>query len=119
MIRREEIQSRQVSNNSNPDQKYYGAPYIKGTSERTARILKKKKNNITLGFKSTKTVKNILCKLKDRINNLEKAGVVYKIECKECESNYAGETGRCLQDRINEHKKDVRKKMKDLIFINM
>ena len=32
------------------------------------------------------------------------------MECKECESNYVGETGRCLQDRINEHKKDVRKK---------
>ena len=60
--------------------------------------------------KSTETVKNIVCKLKDRRNNLEKAGVVYKIECKECESNYVGETGRCLQDRINEHKKDVRKK---------
>ena len=28
VIRREEIQSRQVSNNSNPEQKYYGAPYI-------------------------------------------------------------------------------------------
>ena len=49
-------------------------------------------------------------KLKDRRNNLEKAGVVYKIECKECESNYVGEKGRCLQDRIDDHKKDVRKK---------
>ena len=60
VIRREEIQSRQVPNNSNPEQKYYGAPYIRGTSERTARILKK--FNVTLGFKSTKTVKNIVCK---------------------------------------------------------
>ena len=51
-----------------------------------------------------------MCKLKDPRNNLEKAGVVYKIECKECESNYVGETGRCLQDRINEQNKDVRKK---------
>ena len=48
--------------------------------------------------------------MKDRRNNHEKAGVVYKIECKGCESNYLGETGRYLQDRINEHKKDVRKK---------
>ena len=70
-------------------------------------------------FKSTKPVKNIVCKLKDRRNNLEKAGVVYKIECKECESNYIGEAGRCVQDRIDEHKKDARKIMKDLIFINM
>ena len=108
VIRREEIQSRQLSNNSNPEQKYYGAPYIRGTSESTARILKK--FNITLGFKFTKTVKNIVCKLKNRRNNLEKAGVVHKIECKECQSNSVGETGRCLQDMINEHKKDVRKK---------
>ena len=28
----------------------------------------------------------------------------------ECESNYLGETGRCLQYRIDDHKKDVRKK---------
>ena len=105
MICREEIQSRQVSNNSNSEQKYYGAPYIRGTSEHSACILKK--FNITLGFKSTKTVKNIVCKLKGWRNNLGKAGVIYKIECKDCESNYVGETERCLQDRINEHKKDV------------
>ena len=90
-----------------PEQKYYGTPCNRGTSECTACVLKK--INITLGFKSTKTFKNIVCKLKDRRNNLEKAGVVYKIECKDCESNYVGETGRCLQDRINEHKKDVQK----------
>ena len=57
VIRREEIQSRQVSNNSNPDQKYYGA-WEMPTSPKHRK----------------------------------------------------GETGRCLQDRINEHKKNVRKK---------
>ena len=37
----------------------------------------------------------------------EKAGVVYKLDCKDCDAKYVGETGRQVQDRMNEHQRDI------------
>ncbi|EZA57384.1 hypothetical protein X777_02647 [Ooceraea biroi] len=36
-------------------------------------------------------------------------GVVYKINCSDCNICYIGQTMRYLEKRINEHKSDVRK----------
>ena len=40
----------------------------------------------------------------------EKAGVVYRLDCKDCDAKYVGETGRQVQDRMAEHKRDIEKK---------
>ena len=40
---------------------------------------------------------------------MDKAGVVYQIECKDCEASYVGQTGRHLRDRIKEHSKALEK----------
>ena len=44
---------------------------------------------------------------KDRINDEEKAEVVYKIPCKNCERVYVRKTGRPLGVRIKEDRKEV------------
>ena len=41
----------------------------------------------------------------DRIQQLQNSGV-YRINCLQCKATYVGETGRQVQKRINEHKKD-------------
>jgi len=41
---------------------------------------------------------------KDISNDMEKTGVVYKINAKSCHTTYIGETKRSLQFRVNEHK---------------
>ena len=41
--------------------------------------------------------------------NNNKAGVVYKIPCNQCEKIYIGETGRQLGTRITEHRKEAEK----------
>ena len=50
------------------------------------------------------------CKgLKDKIAISRKAGVVYEVACGDCDSSYIGESGRCLEVRIGEHKRHVKK----------
>ena len=38
----------------------------------------------------------------------KKKGVVYEVECNECEGVYVGETGKTLKKRISEHKQAVK-----------
>ena len=42
---------------------------------------------------------------KDKIEKLDRAGVVYKINCSDCPSTYVGESERILQDRYKKHQK--------------
>jgi hypothetical protein len=88
--------------------RYVSAPYMQGISEKTAKILRP--YNIQLSSKATKTIKSQLCHLKDRREQQEQADVVYKLECKDCDVCYVGETGRQLKERRAEHQKDVEKK---------
>ena len=40
---------------------------------------------------------------------MKKKNVIYEVPCLDCESVYIGETGRCLQKRLTEHKGAVRR----------
>ena len=39
---------------------------------------------------------------------LKRKGVVYSIECNDCDCVYVGETGRTLEDRCKEHERHAR-----------
>ena len=86
--------------------KFVSAPYIRGTSEKIARVLRQ--FNVQLCSKATRTIKSQVCKIKDRRETLDQANVVYKLECSDCNACYVGETGRLLKERKLEHQKDVR-----------
>ena len=43
---------------------------------------------------------------KDKQSTSEKAEIIYKIPCKNCEQVYIGESGRKFGIRLGEHKKD-------------
>ena len=47
--------------------------------------------------------------LKDNLN-CQSEGVVYVIECKNCEIRYVGETCAKLKDRMNQHRSDINRK---------
>ncbi|KYN38921.1 hypothetical protein ALC56_06681 [Trachymyrmex septentrionalis] len=44
---------------------------------------------------------------KDVLPRSSQSNVVYKIDCKDCDASYVGQTGRCLKTRINEHKNHI------------
>ena len=51
---------------------------------------------------------------KDPLLKDDHRGVVYKINCLNCESSYVGQTKRKLKTRIKEHKADIRKSTSEM-----
>ena len=49
-------------------------------------------------------MRRALVKLKDRVPVQQKAGVIYRIPCKDCSKVYVGQTCRTLAHWMNEHK---------------
>ncbi len=81
---------------------YVSLPYI---AELDSIVPLCQKLDVNIGFKQMSTIKSMLVRNKTHVETL--AGV-YKIPCKDCDSVYRGETGRCLEKRIKEHKYAVR-----------
>ena len=73
----------------------------------------------TTGFKvaftSGKKVGDMFTK-KKRDNTQDKS-VVYKVPCGACDKSYIGETGRGIETRFKEHKRDIRNNMEYSAFV--
>ena len=72
-------------------------------SEKIARTLGQ--FDINVAHKPVKTIGSILKKPKDKFDQDLSTGVVYKINCKNCEKLYIGQTSRALRSRTKEHKR--------------
>ena len=95
---------------SDGKQPYVSIPYIPGVSERISRVFKK--YDVKVAHQPTRKLRNELCHLKDQRPVQERAGVVYKIDCGDCNAKYVGETGRQVKDRMTEHQRDIANKKK-------
>ena len=86
-------------------------PYVNRLSEQIARVMKK--HRIQTAHRPIQTIASTLhTKKKDRIHDLDKAGLVYYHRCKICEEDYVGETGRCWRERQCEHRLITHKEAK-------
>ena len=56
--------------------------------------------------------------LKCPINTMTKSGVVYKIQCLDCDNFYVGMTNRRLKKRVSEHSEDTNSALKQHANIN-
>ena len=78
-------------------------PYIKHLSEKVARTFKKYR--IQTIHRPTSTISNILCSSKkDKLHDLDKAGVLYQVDCAKHTTSYIGETERSLKLRAYDHR---------------
>ena len=82
-------------------------PYVRGTSETIARILRP--YNIRVAHKPTFTLRRLLTHVKGKDKPEDRPGAVYKIHCSDCQATYIGETGRNLTTRLTEHKRATKK----------
>ena len=80
-----------------------GLPYIRGTSEKLARIFKN--HGVGAYHKPFNTLRSILVHPKDKTPDHKKCGVVYEIQCRECPAQYVCETARTLETRMKDHLK--------------
>ena len=86
---------------------YTSIPYIKGVSERIKRILSGV--NIQTAFKYMLILGNVFRKPKDRPDETQVKGIVYKFKCKSCDFTSMGESKRSWRSRWAEHKPGTRR----------
>jgi len=86
-------------------------PYVKGLSEKIESTCRSVSNNVLKikpVFRPVRTIRRTLVRVKNRIPEEKKMGVVYEVPCKDCDGVYVGETCRTLKKQISEHKQAVR-----------
>ena len=76
-------------------------PYVQSVSEAVSRILRPL--NIRTCFRPDRSLHDILTQAEDAIDAEKKAGMVYRIPCKDCPVMYVGQTGQSLSKRAQEH----------------
>jgi len=88
--------------------KYFTVPYVDKISDNLKTFIKKSKLQIahTIPNKLSKFIKTG----KDKLDPISYCDVVYKINCKDCDTSYVGQTKKCLKTRIQEHRSDINKK---------
>nr|VZH95334.1 unnamed protein product [Spirometra erinaceieuropaei] len=82
-------------------------PYVKGVSEAVSRLVQP--TRVGVAHRPQGTIRRRLMQPKDALPPAETSAVIYKINCNEGDCNYAGETGRKLQTRLQEHKSATRR----------
>ncbi|XP_041483471.1 uncharacterized protein LOC121430261 [Lytechinus variegatus] len=81
-------------------------PFVDSISRQLRRHLEK--YSIRAVFKSDTTIRKQLVRPKDPALPGRLDGVVYKIPCGACDKVYIGETGRPVNERMLEHRRDVK-----------
>ena len=82
--------------------RYITLPYVKDTSEAIRRILKK--HNISVAFKPIHKLKHFFPLPKDKVDPSQRKGIVYKINCDDCNRPYIGQSGNCVNTRVEQHR---------------
>ena len=54
---------------------------------------------------------------KKKQEKTQENSVVYKVPCGSCNKSYVGETGRGIETRFKEHKRDIRNNMEHSAFV--
>ena len=82
-------------------------PYIHGLSQTIRRVLSHL--DIKVAFCPFQTLRQELVHPKDPVPEWQRKGVVYTIPCDQCPRCYVGQTGRCLEQRLAEHRRALKK----------
>jgi len=79
--------------------------YIKSISEKFKNIINGTVSRVS--FYSMNKLSRLIKAQKDSLSKSSNMNVIYKINCKDCDASYVGQTGRQLKTRISEHKNHI------------
>ena len=98
------------TSNQEPPLATIAAPYVSGLSEDIRRVCRQ--FNIRVAFRSGRSLRSVLTRVKDPLPPDLQSKVIYKVPCS-CGKAYIGETTRRLETRLKEHKDACRKQLTD------
>ena len=82
-------------------------PFVPGMEKDFERLARKLK--VKLRYMRGRSLGNMVSKAKlDKVEVLERGGVIYGQKCGECDEMYIGETARRAKERKKEHERDVK-----------
>lgn len=91
---------------NNKPLKYIPTPYIPGLSERINKTMRQ--YNMALGCKTNNNVGNLYTRTKYPIPKNMKSKVVYRVDCKDCDGKYPGQTKQRIGQRMGGHKSHIK-----------
>jgi len=105
-----------IESDSTLEKRWFTVPYMKGISESFKNITKK--YDFNLAYTTTNSLQKYIKTGKDCLNLASCCGVVYKINCQDCDVSYVGQTKRSLKTRVKEHDMDLKKSSGPLSVIS-
>lgn len=93
--------------NEEPKQ-FCGMTFVPDISEPVMRIMRQAIPNLVIAPRPPLKASVLFANRKDKIALNEQSGMVYKINCNECDQCYIGETTQKLGTRISQHQTNVR-----------
>ncbi|XP_044760271.1 uncharacterized protein LOC123317727 [Coccinella septempunctata] len=85
---------------------YSSIPLVKGLTNALISLLRT--SNVRLIPRSEFKIDKLFSRTKERINTMNKSGVVYLVPCSVCEEVYIGQTSQQLKKRLTQHKSDIK-----------
>ena len=85
--------------------RFFVIPYIDKISDALGNTIKG--FNCRTAFVGMNKLNRFVKPHKDLLHNFAQRGVVYKIDCRDCDASYVGQTGRQLGTRVKEHRNQL------------
>jgi len=98
-------QQRKEKNPKENNKKWLTIPFIEAISGKFKHAIKDVDAGIS--FYSINKLGTVIKGHKDTLPNSSQMNVVYKLNCKDCNASYVGQTSRLLRTRITEHKNHI------------
>jgi len=87
--------------------KWFTIPFLSSVSHKLKHLTKDLDARIS--YYSLNKLNTMIKGHKNRVPNMLRTNVVYKLSCKDCSATYVGQTCRTLKTRISEHKNHIRR----------